>query len=536
MAENVQAPSDEPRRFPGWPLLFCVLPVVLALGVFALINRPRGNTPAENTPGSRAVPELGAGAQTPAAVNVPRPPANEPAPPDKTPEPAPEPPREVTVGEREIEIHIKNLKFAVQRNNAKGVSLESNWLGTAKPRELVHKGLMAARDAESDSHVRLAFLRCLADGEQELQWARWVLLKWTARFYGTDTQLEAGNESEFGACARVLFSQTPLAEDALALARNALLTGQPPWLLRVLAECMAWGDGADLRAAPLLPELARMLETGGGDARDDLFVAWVRQFKTMDELLRALGDPKMHPALAALLRSDVIAKGLYAAGDDAKLLAFAQSLLVQAGTEKLRAELIAALAHTLPNNAEHIRPIIEAGLSRRDANLPDYLAAFGKLAANTKELARLAEYANETDANVARGAVNGLRLSSLKAADDELRSILESGRNNGVKADALGALLERNPKSRDALVDEYAGDDKAPALRVIAVAHMGEKRLERLKELGENDPDVRVREAAINKLGSFKDKSLKTWFTRVSRSDSVGALRQLAKKYAAELE
>jgi hypothetical protein len=97
-------------------------------------------------------------------------------------------------------------------------------------------------------------------------------------------------------------------------------------------------------------------------------------------------------------------------------------------------------------------------------------------------------------------------------------------------------LLERNPQTRDALVDDYIGEDKAVGLRVIAVSYLSTKREDKLKELGENDPEVRVREAAINKLGSLKDKSLKTWFTRVSRSDPVPVLRQLAKKYAAELE
>lgn len=137
---------------------------------------------------------------------------------------------------------------------------------------------------------------------------------------------------------------------------------------------------------------------------------------------------------------------------------------------------------------------------------------------------------------MARGAVNGLRNSTARGADDELRVILAAGTNNGIKGDALAALLARNPDSKERLVDEYLGEDRPAALRAIAVAYLSDKRLDRLKELGESDPELRVREAAIHRLGALKDKSLKTWFTRVSRSDSSAALRQLARKYAAELD
>ncbi len=137
---------------------------------------------------------------------------------------------------------------------------------------------------------------------------------------------------------------------------------------------------------------------------------------------------------------------------------------------------------------------------------------------------------------MARGAVNGLRNSAAPGADDELRIILAIGTNTGIKGDALAALLARNPDSKGRLVDEYLGEDRPAALRAIAVAYLSDKQLDRLKELGESDPELRVREAAINRLGALKDKSLKTWFTRVSRSDSSASLRQLARKYAAELD
>lgn len=536
MDPAAQPQPVSPRRFPGWPLLFCVLPVVIAFALFSLINRREANTPSDSNAPVKGAADLGSRAKPMVAANEERPPENtaENGEPDKTPPPLPGEPE---ASAREIEIHIKNLKFAVQHNNAKGVALESDWLRKAKPRALVMSGLQAARDAEADSAVRLALFKCIEDDAQALAWARWANGKWPGRFLGTDSQLEPGNIDEFSACARKLFAPSPLPEDALALARNALLTGQPTWLLKVLAEELAWGSGVKAKLEPLWAELGRLLESGGGgDSRDLLFVAWSHHFESVDELLRALGDARMHGCLIALLKQDVIAKKLYSLDDDKKLLAYAEALLGSAGTEAIRADLIAALAATWPNAAEDVRRIIEAGLARRDANLADYLSAFGRLVGGAKDLKRLAEFANDADANVARGAINGLRQAPLKAADDELRAILETGQNSGVKGDALAALIERNPQTRDTLVDEYVAEDKPAALRVIAVSYLSARKLDRLKELGENDPEMRVREAAINKLGALKDNGLKTYFTRISRSDPVPVLRQLAKKYAAELE
>lgn len=537
----MQASPDQTRqRWPLWPLLYCVTPVLLALGLLLLVKQPQraANQPAANsTPKSSAVPELGSGAtDVPAPARPPEDDQAQPATPTSEPV-ASTPQPEAQAGEREIDIHIRNLKFAVQQNNGKGRQLETEWLQKALPRERVLARLALASDSEPDSQVRLAWFACLTDVEAELTWARRHYARWAGRFLGTDPQLEAGNQVEFSAYARVLFSAVPLAGEGLELARNVLTTGKPEWVLAVLAECLAFGKDAARRVEPLWPELSRLLESGSGaEARDLLFVAWSRHFDTMDGLLAALSDSRMLGCVLALLKSGAVAKGFYGPEDSARLLRFAGGLLTRKEAESLQADLIRALAGTLPTAQQEIWPIIEAGLTRRDGNLAEYLAAFGKLATKPEELKRLAEFANEADPDVARGAVNGLRNSAAPGADDELRIILAIGTNTGIKGDALAALLARNPDSKGRLVDEYLGEDRPAALRAIAVAYLSDKQLDRLKELGESDPELRVREAAINRLGALKDKSLKTWFTRVSRSDSSASLRQLARKYAAELD
>lgn len=540
MEEAVPQPENpQPRRFVLWPLFFCVLPVLIAFGLFWLINKPKANTAPENQPSSSA--DLGhRGVPLTPRANGEVPPSNADAtPPSNTGEATPNPEQgpEALPSEREIEIHIKNLKFAVQHNNAKGISLESSWLKEARPRERVLACLAGARDAETDSLVRLAFFQCLDDAEAAQQWATKAYGKWSGRFLGTDLQLEPGNIAEFSAYARELFDHAPLDGEGLTLAKNALVTAQPEWLLAVLSFSLAYTAPQASRVKPLWPELSHLLEAGTvkGQVRDELFVAWASNFGTIDELLTATQDTRMQLCLVALLK-EAAAMRILRGPDLERVIARVGEILVSTQGAEVKRDFIAALAALLPAGKQEVGALIEAGLGRRDANLPDYLAAFGKLATNAQDLKRLAEFANEANADTARGAINGLRQSPLKAADDELRTILSVGQNSGVKGDALAALLERNPQTRDALVDDYLGEDKAAGLRVIAVSYLSDKRIDKLKELGENDPELRVREAAINKLGSLKDKSLKTWFTRVSRSDPVPVLRQLAKKYAAELE
>lgn len=538
--ETPEQPPEEKRRLNAWPLLFCVFPVVIAFVLIALINRPASNTVHETRTNAPSAADLGSRGLPLAAANHDKTPAveTENGPPsNSTPKGEQDSPPAPGVSEREIEIHIKNLKFAVQHNNVRGANLESAWLKEASPRPLVISCLTTASDAESDSMVRLAYFQCLEEPVAAMEWATRAYAKWTGRFLGTDLQLEPGNIAEFSAYARVLFDRAPLEGEGLALAKNALTTAQPEWLMPVLSHSLAYTGPAETRVKPILPELTGLLETGAtkGQVRDELFVAWSNCFGSIDELLIATQDARMQLCLVALLKEAAASRN-WRGPELERVIVRVGEILASTQATEIKREFIAALSSLLPLNKQEVGALIEAGMARRDANLADYLEAFGKLASTAQELKRLVEFANETNANTARGAINGLRQSPLKAADDELRTILSVGQNSGVKSDALAALLERNPQTRDLLVDEYLAEDKPASLRVISVAYLSDKRLDKLKDLGENDPEMRVREAAINKLGSLKDKSLKTWFTRVSRSDSVPVLRQLARKYAAELE
>ena len=545
-------PTDlpaNPRRIPLWPLMFCVLPVVIAMVLLLLVNQPKppANSPANAPARTSSAADLGSHStplQPPA-----RAPQDEPlgggtnaatdpeAEPDK-----PQPPPETIATEREIDIHIQNLKFAVQRNNGQGRNLETGWLRAAKPRELVLRRLENAAASETDGAVRLSQFNCLLPEETPAQiaWVQRSYTQWRARFLGTDTALAYGEIDEFSVYVALMLTAPELTVLALELAQNALNSEKPLWVLEVLAHNLPWGPkcSRDL-AVQLRAELGLMIarQTLEVSIRDRLTVAWAWQFDSVDALLQAAAAPKMERCLAALLSSNMISEDCFSAPDVAKLLRRVDEILQSQADVKLKQLYINALAGLAGGRArDAIRAMVEAGMTRRDANLADFLCAFGRLAPSTKDLDLLSAFANDADANVARGAINGLRQSSALAADDKLRDLLLHGTNSGVKGDALAALLARNPDTRDALVNEYLAEDKPASLRAIAVAYLPEKNLEKLKALGENDPELRVREAAIHRLGLLKDKTLKTWFMRISRSDNSPLLRQLAKKYQAELD
>lgn len=557
-----QPETPPPQKFVLWPLFFCVLPVVIAFGLFWLINRPSASNTAENKSSSSA--DLGPrGMPLTPRANSDAPEDNrESTPPANTGETTPKPDQapEAFPSEREIEIHIKNLKFAVQRNNAKGAELESQWLRKARPPKLVDEKLILALEAESDAFVRLAFFECLNSADTKLAWVLSVYRAKTGKFLGTDESFAAGEPQEFRAYAALLTRIDPWLPEAKAFVENALTVEKPDWAVEVslwaLMDRVYRSESEERRAeiswaGPALEQLLRRA-TLKTELLTLAFWDWAARFATQTEFLAALSDV----ALARYIPDILVAYGprpapgaLFIRGDikmsdcvkrliepHEPIFNLIRQLLNGATDAAIKRRMIEAIAAADVDRLADYTGLVEAGIALRDASLSDYLAALGRMARTDKDLKRVAEYANDPNADVARGAINGLRQSPLKAADDELRTILSVGQNSGVKGDALAALLERNPQTRDALVDDYLGEDKAVGLRVIAVSYLSTKRLDKLKELGENDPELRVREAAINKLGSLKDKSLKTWFTRVSRSDPVPVLRQLAKKYAAELE
>jgi hypothetical protein len=555
-----QPENPQPRKFVLWPLFFCVMPVLIAFGLFWLINRPSASNTAENKPSSSA--DLGPRGTplTPRTNTEPSANSDESSPTrhNTVVQPKPDETTDPSVTEREVEIHIKNLKFAVQHNNGRGKDLETNWLKRARPSDLVSKLIDAAWTIEQDAFVRLAFFAAIVPLEAQQGLALRGLRKDASKCLGSDELIAAGQSNELSAYLRCALRQQVLGSEVVEMVRNFLRLEKPTWLAEPILEGLedrlddtAKRDAiqdfwADLDELVRRATLEQTLLYG-------YFWLWSARFADSDAFFTALSDPQLQKYVPALLSRytpreygpNYTGRGLriaqpvfdrFLGPPFTAVIRLVRQLLETSNDVVLKRWMIQMIAaKELPEPTE-FASLIDAGITRRDANLPDYLAALGKMSEMPGALKRLASFASEQDVDVARGAINGLRQSPLKAADDELRMILSVGQNSGVKGDALAALLERNPQTRDALVDDYIGEDKAVGLRVIAVSYLSTKREDKLKELGENDPEVRVREAAINKLGSLKDKSLKTWFTRVSRSDPVPVLRQLAKKYAAELE
>ena len=208
---------------------------------------------------------------------------------------------------------------------------------------------------------------------------------------------------------------------------------------------------------------------------------------------------------------------------------------MDADNKRLLIQRIAA--YDVPNG----RAMIEAGLQTKDANYPDYLVAFGSFASNATDLQRLTGAADDADVKIAQGGIEGLRQSRLGAADTELRKVLEQGVNPGVKSQALGALLSRST-DKSALIEEYLDVNKDPSLRAVAVSHIPESNLDRLQEVVEEDPSLRVRQAALNRVGAVRPdnvpdrKRLRAWFLSIKERDASPVIRSAARKFAEALK
>jgi hypothetical protein len=186
------------------------------------------------------------------------------------------------------------------------------------------------------------------------------------------------------------------------------------------------------------------------------------------------------------------------------------------------------------------RALIEAGLARRDASYPDYLAAFGRVAKGEADFQLLTAAADDPDVNVALGAIEGLRQCEWNT-DAALRKVLENGTNDGIKSQALGALLSRT-EDKDVLLEEYLGEGKDASLRAVAAQHVPLTNLERLQRIAEEDPSPSVRLVALNRVGSivpesiFQRKELRGWFVKMKDRDNSSVIRAAARKYAEDLE
>ncbi|MHC4840943.1 MAG: hypothetical protein ACYTDT_08325 [Planctomycetota bacterium] len=142
----MDAPDQQLKRLPLWPLLYCVSPILIGLGLVLYVNWD--DTPVVNNSGPE-IPALG-GDERPmtngSTAYDPDEPANnsedttasnEPDGVEENPEDEPEPEPPVETSERQIDIYIQRLAHAAKVRDAKGVTSNRGLLAEAHPPELV---------------------------------------------------------------------------------------------------------------------------------------------------------------------------------------------------------------------------------------------------------------------------------------------------------------------------------------------------------------------------------------------------------------
>ncbi|MCC6573358.1 MAG: HEAT repeat domain-containing protein [Planctomycetes bacterium] len=564
--------ADANKRLPWWPFFYCVLPVLLALGLIVFVNRPGNNDGRPNKP--NAVPDLGAqGRPLTKPANVPKdesrahtmddggyydglkePPVKDgtvdPAKDGKTKEPDPTP--NPVVSDFEIEITIRNIATGVKNNDPRTVASAQQWLRDNAKNGPVAERITAALTSEQNARIRLALFDAIAGLEPRQKWAMTVYAGRTAKFMGTEENYTEGEIDELEAYFRYLDDPT-----ITTVRQNSFRTEKPLWLLkRFGAERSSFVIAAlndTAKKDPLLPDILELVKRGTAPAeiRENLFLYWMSALDENSALPTEVRDPRVTANLPAFLRVYYPFSPLIVHLNGTKppepeqrdhaylpeLLQYIRDLLATTIVDKdLKSQLIAALGNANLRQRPEVTEMINAGLARKDDNYPDYLAFAGSQARTSKDYDLLRSAANDPKPEVARGAIKGLKDAPAgEAADLRLREILNEGTNDGVKADAFAALIERNPRDAQKLVDEYIDPAKPVTLRVVAVAHIPAKDVERLQDLAE-DSELKIRQAAINRLGALKDKKLHSFLKRVSTHDTSPVLRQLAAKYAKELE
>lgn len=544
------------QRVPYWP--FVVIPLVVGGLALAWWKWPAADLPAANNAARSPIPDLGSrGKSLPVPSNQPAPddpdnPAgNDARDPDGT-EPEPEPANSA----REIEIFLGQLAHATNVRDGRGIKLAHESLSKCRPSTLVDECVRKALESESSAWVRIEYFRAFHAAESRRDWAFFSYDRRTAKFMGTDPELLIGEPEELklltSELMRVL-AQTArdgiFDERLMSLLRNLLDTEKPEWLLREALFKLIELELANLPGI-VLPrlrnELRALLEraTAIAEIREGAFFAWLQSLPEVTSALSDLQSPKLQPYLFCTLQAwNQRAQVSAAAPPASPLLAWLREqadalrdlyrTLLQGNAElALKQQLIQALArYEFP----HSRELVDAGSARKDANYGDYLAALGAMATTADDLRVLTAAAAEPEVAFAQGAVEGLRQSHLREADGELRSIVEQGTNVAIQSQALGALLSRarSDGDRNLLLEEFLNPNKEAGLRAVAVAHVSDG--ERLKRLVDEDESLRVRQAALTKLGDMKDKKLRPFFLLVKDRDASPVLRQQARKYAEEL-
>ncbi|MCB9934027.1 MAG: hypothetical protein H6841_11475 [Planctomycetes bacterium] len=555
---------DSKRRV--WVAIAVLLPVLAAgaFGVHYLLNRDttaQGNDAAKSNSAS-VIPDLGSrGQPMREAANDAAPAANDEAAPENPSdgeEPQPEP--EAANSAREIDIWLSNLAVATRASDRRGIALSHEMLANARPHELVDERVRAALDSEQNALVRIQYSLAFHAAERRLDWAVHVHDTRTGKLLGTDDQFAGGEIEELKLIAETLFQslvenwRRDESGDArlMALLRNLLDTERPDWLLELAvrhvftpmieAHMVSFARALEQELRNAL--LRRKAELG---LREWQFFAFVLTFdphtQVLAELERSewwdyasalalLYDRRGQPGHVRAVAPMVEWVNEFSSSDEIPKL-FARLLQGPMPAEHKRLLIQRIAAYDVPDG----RAMIEAGLARKDDNYPDYLTAFGSFASTDADLQRLTAAADDPDVAAARGAIEGLRQSSLAAADAELRKVLEQGTNLGVKSQALGALLSR-AEDKSALLEEYLDPNKDAALRAVAAAAVPLSDVARLQRVAEEDLSPTVRLAALNRVGSIQPasererKDLHGWFVKMKDRDNSPVIRSAARKYA----
>lgn len=561
--------SETPKRSPGLVaglVVFALLAICIAAGAWWYFSRAgTDGSGQDNTVAgaNSAIPALGSRGRS-----VPDLPDNEPdgnsgetdsgADAGEDPEPEPEPEYQNTA--REIDIWLYNLGVATKAGDRKGMAIDHDLLKAARPHTLVDDRVRFALENETSAIVRIQFMFAFHDHAATYAWAQHVYDTRTGKFLGTDMLYSAGEVEELKLIATELFNamvaswQKEEAPDQrlMSLLRNALDTEKPDWMLDEVRQSVLnpmLGIPLSDFAGALKQEFRNLLlrRTVKPGLREVFFLAFFLTFESSSLALEELERAEWWDYAAALAQvygarkhgghsgmEFPLFEELRANADLPKLFERLLQGTMDAEAKRLLIQRIAE--YDVPNG----RAMIENGLATKDANYPDYLIAFGSFANSEADLQRLTSAADDSDVAIAQGGIEGLRQSGLQAADTELRKVLEQGANPGVKSQALGALLSRaNDKS--ALLEEYLDVNKDASLRAVAVAGIPDSNVQRLQQVVEEDPSLRVRQAALNRLGALRPdnvadrKNLRAWFLSIKERDESMVIRSAARKFAEAL-
>lgn len=575
---ELQIQPDQPKRLPLWPLVYCISPILLGLGLVLYVNW--GKQPPANANQAPAIPSLGAG-ERPMATSQPDPIVDEPeetsAEPEKEPttetekpestEPEIEPVIESTV--REIDIYIKRLSHAAKVRDSKGIKSSTSFLEKASPAELVDERLLFALQSEQNAFARMALFETFRSGENALSWADSVFTSKYSKYTGDDSNFSQGEQAELlGYGLSIIGSLRQVVDYAsnsgfTAFLKNLGQTQSPEWAWHIvlrLAEQVVFATNNDLGKA-FGPSFDDALRKGVAkfEKAKILFLIWARQYSSSTDLLNAMVLPDFAPyyvhlfGVGLMQRSNDVVRlngpisnkvfDMFR-GDESVISLIAKVRVVLTSDYLSEADTIALIREV--GKYSHGDKLIEEGIARQGEYLQYYYAAYGFNRVDKTILKKLSNAANDPDPATAIGGVHGLRQWGNSDGDKALRTILEQGSNIAVKSHALGALLERttDSNSRSKMLEDYLDANKSVSLRAVAVGHVPETDVERLQRIVDEDSSARVRTAALQRVGSISEslktkrdkKAMRAWFLKVKARDSSPVIRSQARQFAKALE